>query len=91
MEDDLVIDWRLYMDKKTGRIVRSDYLESAADGRHPLRHAWEYHDYQPVDKLVQWPGLRTKSVNGTPYFDLSLQKAQCNPKFETTLFDRPKE
>lgn len=91
VEDDLAFDWRLYMDKNTGRIVRSDYLEISPMDRTLLRHSFEYHDYQPVDNLVQWPSLRSKSVNGTPYFDLSLQKAQCNPKFETTIFDKPKE
>lgn len=85
----LVNDWRIWMDKKTGRIVRSDFLAAGPTGEGIARHVWEYHDYQPASKLLRWPSLRTKSVNGVLLLDLSLQHAASNIEAPESLFERP--
>jgi hypothetical protein len=86
---ELVTGWRLWMDKATGLIVRSDFLDAPVTGEGIVRHAWEYHDYKPASRLLRWPSLRTKSVNGTLLLELGLQRAGSNVEAPESLFRRP--
>ena len=84
-----VTDWRIWMDKKTGRIVRSDWLDPPPTGQGIARHAWEYHDYQPVSTLLRWPSIRAKTIDGTLLLDLFFKRAQSNAAAPDSLFKRP--
>ncbi len=86
---DLVRDWRLWIDKKTGYIVRSDYLDPPLTGEGIVRHAWEYVDYITASDLLKWPAVRRKTVNGKLQLELGLQRAASNPEVPAALFDHP--
>ena len=86
---DLVNDWRLWMNKESGRIVRCDFLDPPPSGEGIARHAWEFYDYQPATALLMWPTLRKKTINGEPMLELALLKAESNVPAPDSLFTSP--
>lgn len=91
VESELIRDWKLYVDREDGRIVRQEFKDRPPQGGAPVIIQIEYRDYRDVGGILLWPHLMQREVATKPFLRMETTAAAVNTGPDRAIFDRPAE